>query len=121
MILLLALKALIQAVEGIQDKYMWYLVASFFTSPLELSTLDGSNGFVINGIAADGYAGYSVSLARDINDDSKVDLVIGAPYASLGGRSSAGQAYLVYAGVLAVNNLLRLLLPPPWLLLQTLL
>lgn len=41
-----------------------------FPSSLDLSTLDGSNGFVINGIDAGDYSGYSVSNAGDVNNDS---------------------------------------------------
>ncbi|MDJ1257333.1 MAG: hypothetical protein MRQ07_01570 [Candidatus Midichloria sp.] len=37
-----------------------------FISPLELSTLESSNGFIINGIVAGDSAGCSVASAGDI-------------------------------------------------------
>ena len=48
---------------------------------LNLSDLDGANGFVINGIDAYHYSGYSVSSAGDINNDGYDDIIIGAPEA----------------------------------------
>ena len=66
-----------------------------FASPLELSALDGTNGFKINGIAALDWAGYSVSAARDVNGDGIDDLLIGARYADPNGPES-GQSYVVF-------------------------
>ena len=40
--------------------------------------LDGTNGFVINGIDASDFSGYSVSSAGDINNDGYDDIIIGA-------------------------------------------
>ncbi|MDJ1304619.1 MAG: hypothetical protein MRQ09_00005, partial [Candidatus Midichloria sp.] len=48
-----------------------------FTSPLELSSLNGSNGFVINGIAASDYTGQAVSSAGDVNGDGFNDFMLG--------------------------------------------
>ena len=42
---------------------------SQFGAVVELSDLDGSNGFVINGIGSGDFAGRSVSGAGDINGD----------------------------------------------------
>ena len=61
-------------------------------NPLNLSTIDGSNGFVINGASAGGSSGTSVSAAGDINNDDIDDLIIGAPYAS-GGN---GAGYVIF-------------------------
>ena len=44
-----------------------------------LSSLNGVNGFVLNGVNANDYSGYSVSGAGDINGDGIADLVVGAP------------------------------------------
>ena len=57
---------------------------------LNLSSLDGSNGFVLNGVSAYDESGTSVSAAGDINGDGIDDLVIGAPYAG------AGASYVVF-------------------------
>lgn len=45
---------------------------------LELSSLNGSNGFTLNGVAVGERSGVSVSKAGDINDDGVDDLIIGA-------------------------------------------
>ena len=61
-----------------------------------LSSLDGANGFVLNGVAADDQSGYSVASAGDINGDGVSDLVIGAYGADPGGRAWAGSSYVVF-------------------------
>ncbi len=65
---------------------------------LELSLLDGSNGFVLNGINEDDDSGRSVSSAGDINDDGVDDLIIGARDADPNGNSRAGESYVVFGG-----------------------
>ena len=55
---------------------------SGFDSSLDLSSLDGTNGFVINGIDDNDRFGRSVSSAGDINGDGLDDLIIGAPVAT---------------------------------------
>ncbi|WP_392536135.1 hypothetical protein [Nostoc sp. C117] len=67
-----------------------------FDAQLNLSTLNGTNGFAINGINADDYLGYSVSSAGDINDDGIDDLIIGASGASPNGINFSGQSYVVF-------------------------
>ena len=49
-----------------------------YSASLELSALNGTNGFVINGIDAGDRSGYSVSSAGDINNDGYDDIIIGA-------------------------------------------
>ncbi|MEE9344777.1 MAG: integrin alpha, partial [Methylococcales bacterium] len=62
---------------------------------LELSSLDGSNGFVLNGVTALDFSGYSVSAAGDVNGDGVDDLLIGAPGADTNG-SGSGASYVVF-------------------------
>ena len=50
-----------------------------FPANLALADLDGSNGFVLNGIALDDQSGFSVGGAGDINGDGTNGLAIGAP------------------------------------------
>jgi FG-GAP repeat len=69
---------------------------STFSANFNLSTLNGNNGFKINGIAAYDYSGKSVSRAGDINGDGFDDLMIGAPDASTNGISSSGQSYVIF-------------------------
>ena len=69
-----------------------------FSSSLNLATLNGSNGFVLNGPSNNDRSGTAVSDAGDVNGDGIADLMIGAPEASPGGRSSAGESYVVFGG-----------------------
>ena len=64
----------------------------------ELSALDGSDGFVLNGIAALEYAGGPVSRAGDINGDGVDDLIIGAPAPFSTGNFNSGESYVVFGG-----------------------
>src|SRR5918997_112022 len=67
-----------------------------FGPTFNLSTLNGSNGFAINGIAAYDFSGLSVSSAGDVNGDGFDDLIIGANRADPNGISDAGQSYVVF-------------------------
>ena len=64
---------------------------------IELSGLNGTNGFFNNGITANDQSGFSVSGAGDVNGDGFGDILIGAAYAGPNGPSS-GQSYVVYGG-----------------------
>ena len=64
---------------------------------LELSALDGINGFRLSGVAAGDESGVGVSTAGDVNGDGVDDLLIGASYASTNGGIS-GASYVVFGG-----------------------
>ncbi len=68
---------------------------------LDLSALNGTNGFTLTGIDAFDFSSYSVSSAGDVNGDGYDDLIIGARFASPNGDSNAGETYLVYGGASA--------------------
>jgi hypothetical protein len=70
--------------------------ASGFDSSLDLSTLNGANGFRLDGAAAGDYSGRSVSAAGDVNGDGFGDLIVGAKGASPNGNSVAGSSYVVF-------------------------
>jgi len=72
--------------------YVLFGQASGWPASFNLSTLNGTNGFAIPGIAANAYLGYSVSTAGDINGDGKADLVLGAD----GVSSNSGAAYVIF-------------------------
>ncbi|NJK68908.1 MAG: hypothetical protein HC941_22430 [Microcoleus sp. SU_5_3] len=67
-----------------------------FSASLNLSELDGSNGFALNGVSANDASGGSVSGAGDINGDGIDDLIIGAAGADANGNFDAGQSYVVF-------------------------
>ncbi|MEM7704586.1 MAG: Ig-like domain-containing protein [Pseudomonadota bacterium] len=67
-----------------------------FPSSLDLSSLDGSNGFTINGVASEDGAGLSVSSAGDVNGDGLDDFLVGARRADPVGKTNAGITYLIY-------------------------
>lgn len=70
--------------------------AGGFAADLDLSTLNGANGFTINGVDSRDYAGYAVSGAGDFNGDGFADLIIGADYGSPNGQNRAGESYIVF-------------------------
>jgi hypothetical protein len=62
---------------------------------IDLSTLDATRGFVIQGDSAYDLAGWSVASAGDINADGFADLIVGANEGDDGGEN-AGEAYVVF-------------------------
>ncbi len=72
--------------------------AKAFPSSVDLTMLDGTIGFVLNGGAAGDRAGTSVAGVGDINGDSIDDVLIGSPFANFDGRENVGVAYLLFGG-----------------------
>jgi hypothetical protein len=75
--------------------YVVFGKAGGFSASIDLSTLDGANGFQIFGSAAGDVVGTSVSAAGDVNGDGFDDLVIGAPGVD-GSGNRTGAAYVVF-------------------------
>ena len=63
---------------------------------INLSDLNGQNGFKLDGENNGDYSGCSVSAAGDINGDGHVDLIIGAD--GYPGGSKKGRSYVVFGG-----------------------
>ncbi len=62
------------------------------TDNLDVSTLDGANGFRIDGASAGDLAGVRVSGAGDFNNDGVADFILGAP----GLGNNRGSAYILF-------------------------
>jgi hypothetical protein len=60
-----------------------------------LSSLNGGNGFRLDGVATEDQSGYAVSTAGDINGDGVDDLIVGAWRADSNG-SASGSSYVVF-------------------------
>jgi len=66
--------------------------------PINLAhVVTGCGGFVINGIDAFDYSGFSVSGAGDVNGDGLADVITGARLGSPGDKNAyAGESYVVF-------------------------
>ncbi len=78
------------------ESYVVFGKASGFAASLDLATLDGTNGFRLDGIDAEDFSGVSVASAGDVNGDGFADLVIGAYGGDPGGDGYAGESYVVF-------------------------
>jgi hypothetical protein len=81
--------------SGEGASYVVFGKASGFDAVMDLSNLDGNNGFRLNGTEQNDYSGESVSTAGDVNGDGFDDLIIGASYADSNGNRS-GSSYVVF-------------------------
>jgi hypothetical protein len=70
--------------------------SNYFSNPIELSNLESSQGFSIQGIQSDYLAGWAVSSAGDFNDDGIKDLLIGATNLHDDGTPGKGEAYVIF-------------------------
>lgn len=77
------------------NSYVIFGKASGFDSILELSSLDGSNGFRLSNSLTDSLVGWSVSSAGDVNGDGFDDVIVGAPFVDSNDINS-GTAYVVF-------------------------
>ncbi|MEM6297074.1 MAG: choice-of-anchor D domain-containing protein, partial [Bacteroidota bacterium] len=65
---------------------------------INLASLNGANGFTIDGRLAGGQLGYRSIAGADMNGDNTPDLIISALLADPSGRNNAGQAYIIFGG-----------------------
>jgi len=60
------------------SSYVVFGKASGFSASIDLSSLNGTNGFRLDGVAAGDHSGQSVAGAGDVNGDGFADVIIGA-------------------------------------------
>ncbi len=78
------------------SSYVVFGQAAGFTATMDLSSLNGSNGFRLDGETANDQSGFSVSNAGDVNGDGFDDLIVGALDADPNGNYNAGSSYVVF-------------------------
>jgi hypothetical protein len=88
---------LVTAIPGSTDHAMAYVIfgsATAFPSTINVSTLDGTNGFAIDGTTN----GSSVSAAGDLNNDGFADIIVGSANAgpTTSETPAPGAAYVIY-------------------------
>lgn len=79
-----------------------------FGSTFDLSTLNGSNGFRVDGISGGDQSGFSISGGGDINGDGFNDLLIGTLNGDPNGTSNAGESYVVFGRDTGFNPIFNL-------------
>ncbi len=84
--------------NGVNSGAAWVVFgkAGGWSAEFDLSSLDGTNGFQLNGGAAGDNAGTSVAGAGDVNGDGYADILIGAEALDPAGQNNAGGAYVVF-------------------------
>ncbi len=75
--------------------YVVFGKSAAFAATFDLTTLNGNNGFAINGEAGGDGLGVSVGGGDDANGDGIDDVIVGAPDADPNGNNS-GASYLVF-------------------------
>lgn len=63
---------------------------------LQVSELDGTNGFVVTGLERYGFFGAGAAGAGDVNGDGLDDVAFGAPRSGKSERRDAGEAFVVF-------------------------
>ena len=84
--------------------YLIFGTQEGYPSAVNLSTLDGNNGFVIEGSFKSGWFGATVTLAGDLNGDGFDDIAIGAPRAGYEQDPQVGVVYVIYGKESGFNS-----------------
>ncbi len=100
-------------INGQADSGSSYIIfgsTTSFGTNFSPASLNGSNGFIINGLTANDRLGNSVSEVGDVNNDGSIDFIVGAPKSTTL-REEAGSAYLVYGKSGGFDASLNLAIP----------
>lgn len=86
--------------------YVVYGTGSGFLDVVDLLTLNGANGIVLEGVTAGDAFGSAVAAAGDVNSDGVADLIVGAYLAAAGNPpiNGAGVAYVVFGSTSAITT-----------------
>lgn len=76
--------------------YVVFGRATPFPAAFDLTTLDGTNGFRLTGVASNDRSGSAVAGGGDINGDGIADLLVGAFAADPNSVNAAGSTYVVF-------------------------
>jgi len=90
------------------SSYVVFGRSTAFASIINLSGLDGSTGFRLDGVTASDFSGHSVSAAGDVNGDGIDDLLIGAYGADLNSNNYSGASYVVFGRSTAFASIINL-------------
>uniref|UniRef100_A0A0G4H4W2 Uncharacterized protein n=1 Tax=Chromera velia CCMP2878 TaxID=1169474 RepID=A0A0G4H4W2_9ALVE len=87
-------------VLGGTDQYAYVIFgrdwkSSSFPAEMDLSSLDGTNGFRVDGISSTHF-GIECSGGGDFNKDGIADFLIGAPNRDAGGNTNNGELYMIF-------------------------
>ena len=81
--------------SGSGASYVVFDKAAGFAAALDLSALNGTNGFTVKGAAMNDNCGNKVSGAGDVNGDGFDDVIVGAYQADPNG-SASGASYVIF-------------------------
>lgn len=81
---------------------------TLFPALVQMSDLDGTNGFEISAVSAGDQLGISVSAAGDVSADGIDDIIVDAHTANRKKVSSVGEAYVIFGRDDAFGSLLDL-------------
>ena len=82
--------------HGAGASYVVFGKNTGFDATMDLSSLNGSNGFRVDGASSVGRLGWSVSGAGDINGDGFDDVMVGTSWADPHGIYDAGSSYVIF-------------------------